>query len=221
MAKYIVKRLIMAVIAFIAVSAITFFVMNLIPGGPFTSEKAMTKEVIAKRLSRACEESEGMDAYDYIVINDDLETCVRELHAMIEAARNEPVDLAVVDGDAAFIEIMLDIAVCDLVLHAGDRTRLEHICAAEQLLGIAVRFGLIFAGEILVDIRRLVAVEAEEGLERDIMAVALHIGAAFRAGLFGEIEAGADRAVRDEFAVFAFRADIVRHQRIDLRDTGH
>ncbi len=50
-----------------------------------------TKEVIAKRLSRACEESEGMDAYDYIVINDDLETCVRELHAMIEAARNEPV----------------------------------------------------------------------------------------------------------------------------------
>ena len=50
-----------------------------------------TKEVIAKRLSRACEESEGMDAYDYIVIDDDLETCVRELHAMIEAARNEPV----------------------------------------------------------------------------------------------------------------------------------
>lgn len=50
-----------------------------------------TKEVIAKRLSRACEESEGMDAYDYIVINDDLETCVKELHAMIEAARNEPV----------------------------------------------------------------------------------------------------------------------------------
>lgn len=50
-----------------------------------------TSEVIAKRLSRAYEESEGMDAYDYIVINDDLELCVKELHAMIEAARNEPV----------------------------------------------------------------------------------------------------------------------------------
>ena len=50
-----------------------------------------TAEVIAKRLSRAYEESEGMDAYDYIVINDDLMQCVRELHAMIEAARNEPV----------------------------------------------------------------------------------------------------------------------------------
>jgi len=42
----------MAVVAFIAVSAITFFVMNLIPGGPFTSEKAMTKEVIATLTKR-------------------------------------------------------------------------------------------------------------------------------------------------------------------------
>ena len=50
-----------------------------------------TKEVIAQRLSRACEESKGMDAYDYIVVNDDLDQCVKELHAMIEAARNEPV----------------------------------------------------------------------------------------------------------------------------------
>lgn len=50
-----------------------------------------TKDVIAKRLARACEESEGMNCYDYIVVNDDLELCVRELHAMIEAARNEPV----------------------------------------------------------------------------------------------------------------------------------
>lgn len=49
-----------------------------------------TSEVIAKRLARAFEESEGMDAYDYIVINDDLELCVKELHAMIEAARSAP-----------------------------------------------------------------------------------------------------------------------------------
>lgn len=50
-----------------------------------------TDEVIAKRLARAYEESEGMDAYDYIVVNDDLELCVRQLHSMIEAARSEPV----------------------------------------------------------------------------------------------------------------------------------
>ncbi len=50
-----------------------------------------TGDVIAKRLARAYEESEGMDAYDYIVVNDDLELCVRQLHGMIEAARSEPV----------------------------------------------------------------------------------------------------------------------------------
>ena len=50
-----------------------------------------TEEVIAKRLSRASEESEGMDAYDYIVINDDLQACVKELHGIVQAARREPV----------------------------------------------------------------------------------------------------------------------------------
>lgn len=49
-----------------------------------------TEEVIAKRLARAYEESKGMDAYDYIVVNDDLELCTKQLHGMIEAARSEP-----------------------------------------------------------------------------------------------------------------------------------
>lgn len=49
-----------------------------------------TEEVIAKRLARASEESEGMDAYDYIVINDNLETCVEELHQIVKAAHAVP-----------------------------------------------------------------------------------------------------------------------------------
>ena len=31
-----------------------------------------------------------MDKYDYIVINDQLEECVKELHALIGAAHNTP-----------------------------------------------------------------------------------------------------------------------------------
>lgn len=50
-----------------------------------------TKEVIDQRLRRAAEEAEGIEVYDYIVINDDLDTCVRELHAIITAAHNTPV----------------------------------------------------------------------------------------------------------------------------------
>lgn len=48
-------------------------------------------EVIAKRLARAEEESEGIEAYDYIVINDDLEECVEEVHRLVDAARRVPI----------------------------------------------------------------------------------------------------------------------------------
>lgn len=47
-------------------------------------------EVIATRLARASEESEGVEAYDYIVVNDDLEVCVEELDHLVDAARHEP-----------------------------------------------------------------------------------------------------------------------------------
>lgn len=50
-----------------------------------------TEEVIRKRLLRAGEEAEGMDAYDYLVINDDLERCVKEIHSIVNAARNTPI----------------------------------------------------------------------------------------------------------------------------------
>ena len=35
-------------------------------------------------------EAEGIERYDYIVINDDLETCVEELHGIITAAHHTP-----------------------------------------------------------------------------------------------------------------------------------
>lgn len=46
MGKYVVKRVLLAVLTVLIVSAITFFVMNLIPGGPFNKEKATSAEAI-------------------------------------------------------------------------------------------------------------------------------------------------------------------------------
>ena len=40
-------------------------------------------ETIEKRLSRAVEEAEGIEAYDYLVVNDILEICVEEMHQII------------------------------------------------------------------------------------------------------------------------------------------
>ena len=53
-----------------------------------------TDEVIRKRLKRAAEESAGMDSYDFIIVNDDLEECVEEVHRTIELAHNQPLRCA-------------------------------------------------------------------------------------------------------------------------------
>lgn len=44
-----------------------------------------TMDVIESRMHRAAEESEGVEAYDYLIINDDLETCVKEMHHVIQS----------------------------------------------------------------------------------------------------------------------------------------
>ena len=59
-----------------------------------TGRGTETADVIASRLRRAAEESEGMNNYDYILINDQVEDCVDQLHQIIlsercRAQRNE------------------------------------------------------------------------------------------------------------------------------------
>ena len=43
-----------------------------------------TEEVIQKRLARAKEEAIGIENYDYIIVNDDLDKCVLELHELLQ-----------------------------------------------------------------------------------------------------------------------------------------
>lgn len=43
-----------------------------------------TPEVIASRMKRAREEAEYMDRYDYLIINDNLNECVEEMHQIIQ-----------------------------------------------------------------------------------------------------------------------------------------
>ena len=43
-----------------------------------------TMEVIDSRMKRAGEEAEGMDKYDYLIVNDDLQEAVEELHSIIQ-----------------------------------------------------------------------------------------------------------------------------------------
>ena len=56
MPKYILKRAIMSLITAFLVATLTFFVMNMVPGGPFLSEKAVTPQAQA-----AMEAKYGLD----------------------------------------------------------------------------------------------------------------------------------------------------------------
>lgn len=55
-----------------------------------TGRGTETAEVIKKRMDRAAQESEGIEDYDYIAVNDDIETCVSNVRGMIEASHFRP-----------------------------------------------------------------------------------------------------------------------------------
>lgn len=57
-----------------------------------------TEEQIQGRMRRAIEESDIVDKYEFILLNDDLDTCVRQTHEIIQNAKFS------VSRNAAFIE---------------------------------------------------------------------------------------------------------------------
>ena len=56
MLKYVIKRVLLALLTVLIICTITFFAMHAIPGGPFNSEKALDKSTI-----KALEERYGLD----------------------------------------------------------------------------------------------------------------------------------------------------------------
>lgn len=55
-----------------------------------TGRGTESAEAIDKRLKRAKEEAVGIEDYDYIVVNDDLDECVQKVHQIIDAAHHAP-----------------------------------------------------------------------------------------------------------------------------------
>ena len=60
--------------------------------------KTENEEQVKRRLRRTLEEALYMEAYDYVVVNDDLTTCVEEVHAVITGEKEIP------EKDTVFIE---------------------------------------------------------------------------------------------------------------------
>lgn len=49
-----------------------------------------SEEIIRERLLRAREEAKGIEHYDYILINDDVDECVQHMHRVIRSAHYTP-----------------------------------------------------------------------------------------------------------------------------------
>lgn len=46
-----------------------------------------TDDVIRSRMSRAHEEAEGCEVYDYLIVNDDLDQCINQVHCIIQSEK--------------------------------------------------------------------------------------------------------------------------------------
>ncbi len=87
MAGYIIKRILMAILALLIITCLTFIIMNVIPGGPFLSEKAPTPQVLA-----ALEAKYGLDKPVSVQLVNYLKDLLRgDLGVSFKMQKNRPV----------------------------------------------------------------------------------------------------------------------------------
>ena len=141
MFKYIIKRIGLAIVTIWAVATITFFLMNLVPGGPFLSEKAVSPTAMA-----ALEAKYGLDKplfEQYITyltdalhgdFGDSLKQRGRTVTSII--VTKFPVS-ARVGGVAVLVALLLGIPLgCIAAMHRGKF--LDNLISVISTCGIAV-----------------------------------------------------------------------------------
>ena len=136
------------------------------------------------------------------------------------AAQGQAVLLGVVHRAAALVQILFHIAVGRLFRQRADRPGAEHVVRTEELFGVLMRLGLIFAREVQVDIGHLVATEAKERFKRNIKPVLAELRPALGAHFVRHVRAAAEARAGVKVRILALRADIVRRKGVDLRDAG-
>lgn len=141
MFKYIIKRIGLAIVTIWAVATITFFLMNLVPGGPFLSEKAVSPKAMA-----ALEAKYGLDKplfEQYITyltdalhgdFGDSLKQRGRTVTSII--VTKFPVS-ARVGGVAVLVALLLGIPLgCIAAMHRGKF--MDNLISVISTCGIAV-----------------------------------------------------------------------------------
>ena len=84
-----------------------------------------------------------------------------------------------------------------------------------------MRSGLIFAGEVQVNVRHLAAAIAQEGLKRNIKSILDVFRSADRTDFVRHIRTAAVRTIHNKLMVLAVGTAVVGRQSVYLRDSGH
>jgi oligopeptide transport system permease protein len=109
--KYIVKRVLLAVLTVIVISAITFFAMNAIPGGPFNKEKAVNAATMA-----ALEERYNLDKpvpVQYVIYMKNL------LHGELGVSLKNGREISAIIGESFPLSAQLGILAAMLAIFFG------------------------------------------------------------------------------------------------------
>ena len=128
-------------------------------------------------------------------------------------------------------EIFSDITDSSFVCYSRDCSRATHVVTTKKFFRIFVSNGLVghgkgivrvnTTGEIQVDIRNLVTVEAQEYGKGDVVSVTNHVCSTMGTSFGRKVKAGIHFVVQEELTVFTLGTTIVRLQRINFRNVKH
>ena len=114
MAKYVGKRILLAVVTVFIICAITFFAMNAIPGGPFDKEKAPTPEVQAVLMERYnLDKPVGTQFILYLknLVHGDFGVSLKTGRDIAKTVKESFAVSAKLGGMAAFFAVTIGVAV--------------------------------------------------------------------------------------------------------------
>ena len=137
------------------------------------------------------------------------------------AARRQPFLMGTARLDAPLLQILGGEAVGRLFRQTGDGARSIHEALAEKFFDVGMGPGLIFAGEVQVDVGHLVALEAQKDLEGDVVTVFFEGIAANFAVLVRQVHAHGAQLRRSQEHFVAVVAAVVGRQGVHLGDTVH
>ena len=193
----------------IVVSEDIEFQKVMIDGMIFKMCRHLIRRLVIRRLLDRCETVDLLR----IRCNDDTSRVLAGGTLYAQTMLHDAVHFRLSHGDSTPLTETLDITEHRLLRIGGDSPRTEGMVLTEHLTDKGVSPGLVIAGEVKIDIRLLISLKPEEGLEGDIMPLLDQLVTAFRTVTIRHVTSGHARISLHLFGIkihkMTLRTDIV------------